>query len=310
MELQNKQEHIECRYCATERNALLRQWCFAAGGGTLPNDLNRKNGILLYVQAGAVEIDDGNSRKETVSAQRLFFLPQNCIFSAKALTDIVLWTCVTPLNIPMCNRYEFVDLQNDMREKSESQSAESTQIDANLRVRDFFSNLQETFADGLNCIHYHEMKREELFLLLRAYYTKEELFRLYRPMIETDYDFRRFVLRHYKEVEDVDEFASLANMSVRSFQRRFKAEFSCSAKDWMLERRAETILGELHSTEKDLATIAFEHGFSSMSYFSSFCKHHFGSSPSEIRKMRETTSGQLRPCTSPPPQSRRRHSKK
>lgn len=94
------------------------------------------------------------------------------------------------------------------------------------------------------------------------------------------------------------DFASLANMTVRSFQRRFKAEFSCTAQEWLIARRAENILNELRSTNKDLTTIAMQYGFSAMSYFTTFCKRHFGMPPSAIRSMRDTKHG-AKPVSGP-----------
>ena len=94
------------------------------------------------------------------------------------------------------------------------------------------------------------------------------------------------MFRHHKEVADVSEFAKLANMTVRSFQRHFKQEFSCSAREWMSERRAERILRELRTTDKELFEIATEFGFTAMSYFTAFCKKHLGMPPSELRGLR------------------------
>lgn len=119
-------------------------------------------------------------------------------------------------------------------------------------------------------------------------------------MTNGESDFRRFVLCHYAKVTDVDEFAALANMSVRNFQRRFKAEFSCSAREWMLDRRAKSILEELRTTDKDLGTIAMEHGFSTASYFSSFCKNRLGISPSELRRLNGAADRQSVPVRGTP----------
>ena len=129
-------------------------------------------------------------------------------------------------------------------------------------------------------------------MLLRAYCSKQELYDLFFPLVGQNSDFRNFVFQYYKEVTDVSEFASLANMTVRSFQRWFKAEFSCSAREWLLERRAESILFELRTTEKDLFTIATENGFSTMSYFTTFCKKHLGMTPSELRGQRRPSQTQ------------------
>lgn len=176
------------------------------------------------------------------------------------------------------------------------------QISENEHIKSFFADLSKNLEAGLNCTHYHEIKRHELFILLRAYYEKEELYSLFLPLMSCNSDFRNFVFQYHKEISDVSEFASLANMTVRSFQRRFKSEFSCSAQEWLSARRAENILRELRTTTKDLSTIAREYGFSAMSYFTTFCKQHLGMTPSALRGLnntRVTTDSQLN--STPPP---------
>ena len=179
--------------------------------------------------------------------------------------------------------------------KADGCSDDFATITADSHVVNFFTTIEDTMADGLLCICYQRLKRQELLLLLRAYCTKEELHKLLLPLTSDESDFRGFVIKHYKEVATVKEFASLANMSLRSFERHFKDEFSCPAHEWMTRRCAESILEELRTTNKDLSTISIENGFSSLSYFSSFCKAHLGSSPSELQKMYSAVNRQTMP---------------
>ena len=102
--------------------------------------------------------------------------------------------------------------------------------------------------------------------MLRAYHSKEELYALFSGVLRRDNRFKQFVLQNYLKVADVNEFASLANMSVRSFQRKFKAEFGSSLRDWLLARKAERVLHELRTTDRSLIDIAMDFGFSAMSY--------------------------------------------
>lgn len=97
------------------------------------------------------------------------------------------------------------------------------------------------------------------------------------------HNFKNFVYEYYKEVCNVQDFAALANMNVRSFQRKFKEEFKVSAHDWLKERRAERILHDLRNTNKSFAEIAEDYGFSASSYFITFCKRYFGQTPKQLR---------------------------
>lgn len=147
-------------------------------------------------------------------------------------------------------------------------------------------SLSEYLDDGLNCAHFHKVKQEELCILLRCYYSPEELYMLLKFVIGNDDRFRDFVLRYYKDVNDVSAFAALAHMSVRNFQRRFKAEFKRPVLEWLNERRAEGILREICDTDTSISEIAWNHGFTTQSYFTTFCKHYFGKTPLDLRRQK------------------------
>lgn len=137
---------------------------------------------------------------------------------------------------------------------------------------------------GLNCVHYHRVKQEELCILLRAYHGPAALYTLLKSVLGKNDSFKDFVYQHYKEVSDVGDFAALANMSVRTFQRRFKSEFKRPVHEWLNERRAERILHELRNTDKSLTEIGTSCGFGSASYFTTFCKQYLGMKPSDLRR--------------------------
>lgn len=150
----------------------------------------------------------------------------------------------------------------------------------------FYSGLAHNLERGINCIHYHRLKQEELCILLRGYYSSEDLYSLLGPIVGTSDNFKDLVLRNYRTIHDIKAFASIANMSVRNFQRRFKAEFNLSAREWLNERRAELILRDIRSSDKKIVEIAVNYGFATPSHFTVFCKQHYGMTPSQLRKMK------------------------
>lgn len=133
------------------------------------------------------------------------------------------------------------------------------------------------------CHHFHDAKQQELFILLRVFYTLEELYNLLRSVVGREIGFKDFVLQHYADISSVKSFAVQAKMSLSSFQRKFKQEFGRPASQWLIERRAEHLLRKLRNTDKPLSTIAQEMDFSSLNYLCVFCKQHFGMKPSEVR---------------------------
>ena len=57
--------------------------------------------------------------------------------------------------------------------------------------------------DGLNCIHYHKVKQEELCILLRGYHAPEELYALLHYVVGYNDNFKDFIFQHYRDVCDV-----------------------------------------------------------------------------------------------------------
>ena len=73
-----------------------------------------------------------------------------------------------------------------------------------------------------------------------------------KSVIGSSDNFKDFVLENYQHVNDVSDFALLAHMSVRNFQRKFKEEFKWPVREWLNERRAERILRDIRNTDKAL----------------------------------------------------------
>ncbi len=278
-------EHLNCSEYANDKTSLFRISSLSAGESFPP--INENQGVLLYLLSGKIDVILGSSDVSIIAEPKLLFIPKNYMFYGRVVDACEYVTCIAPIGIPLCNRYDFINLRQEEKYSQMPYNENRVGVLApNDRVTVYFSELVRSLKDGLNCIHYHELKRKELFILLRAYYLNEELYDFFYPLIGMDESFRDFIHHNYKRICSVSEFASLANMSVRNFQRKFKAEFSCSAREWLQSHRINAIRYELHSTQKDLNTIAFENGFSTVAYFSSFCKQYLGDTPSNLRANR------------------------
>lgn len=116
MLLKDKTYHTECRYYASDQTALFRQYRLSASE-TLGN-LNQNKGYLLYLAEGSIEISLGRFSSCAVPAGRMLYLPQNISFHSRAISDCHIFTCVVPNQIPLCNRYDLLDLQRDVATRS------------------------------------------------------------------------------------------------------------------------------------------------------------------------------------------------
>lgn len=72
---------------------------------------------------------------------------------------------------------------------------------------------------------------------------------------------------------DVKEFAVQANMSLSTFNRRFKETFNDTAKNWLLLRKQEFVKHDITLSNLTFNEIAEKYSFSSTSYLVTFCKN-------------------------------------
>lgn len=151
-------------------------------------------------------------------------------------------------------------------------------------IRIFIENLLY-FIDRKNVMaEYFELKIRELYHLIRSYYTTEEITTFFYPLYSKNASFAMFILKNYRYVKTVTEFAKLYNCSLSSFDKNFRRAFGISSYKWMMQKRIDLIYHELCSTQKPLKQVAEDTGFSSQPQFTDFCKKHLGASPGQIRK--------------------------
>ena len=104
-------------------------------------------------------------------------------------------------------------------------------------------------------------------------------------LLSKDARFHEFVLRHYRKVKTVREFAELCNSSVSNFEKRFNKAFGMPPHKWMQQKRVNQLYHEISATDKPLSQIAKEQRFLSLSQFNDFCKKHFGYPPGKMRRL-------------------------
>ena len=148
----------------------------------------------------------------------------------------------------------------------------------------FLELLIYSLKNGMSCAHFHEIKHKEVFFYLRGFYTKEEIATLFYPIITESFNpnFKEFVYQNAQKVSSLAELIELSNMTTRTFQRRFKAEFKESAQKWMLKQLCQRIVYELTQPNVTVKDVISKFGFSSPGNFNRFCKMNFHCSPSEL----------------------------
>lgn len=134
----------------------------------------------------------------------------------------------------------------------------------------------------MGCGHFHSLLQQELFFLLRGFYTKKELALLFYPILGTELSFKDFIIENYSKVNNVNELISLSNMGKCNFYSKFKQVFGVTAKQWLMKQRDQHILNKVMTSETTIGELMEEFNFESQAHFTNYCKQHFDCTPREL----------------------------
>lgn len=246
----------------------------------VPQEINVDSSVLIFLLSGEVLVTCNNFQDKLHKEGEIALLPRNSCCYVKIIRECTIISCAFIPNINFCNRFSLHQLVDFIPKKF---TYEFTILPMRERISQFLALLRNCLEDGLECVHFHELKEQELFLLLRAYYSKEELATFFYPLIGKDVDFKEFILSNYLSITDLNDFAQRANMSIDTFKRRFKEVYGESAHKWITQRKAEQIYRDIILTQNTLTEIATKYRMSSQAYLTTFCKQHFGKTPQELR---------------------------
>ncbi|MES2438611.1 MAG: AraC family transcriptional regulator [Verrucomicrobiota bacterium] len=88
---------------------------------------------------------------------------------------------------------------------------------------------------------------------------------------------------HFREKLDVPALAKMAHMSVRQFERKFRATFQMTPQEYMIRMRVIEACDLLVRTNQPVTTVALEAGFYDHSDFARQFRRHMGQTASQYR---------------------------
>ena len=93
-----------------------------------------------------------------------------------------------------------------------------------------------------------------------------------------------YIKQHFRAAISIEKLSKLANIPVRQFQRKFKAYFNISAREYIIRHRIYCACEALRSSAKDISEISDDVGFYHQSSFTSQFKKYTGLTPLKYRK--------------------------
>lgn len=280
MKIRYAHEHMACQHFVTPENAHFIVRRFKKGEYMRHNPAKC---VIVFLMKGKLSLMGDNCRHYVTENTPVMWLTyRDCEICAQAEEDGWLVVCRLTSQMNLCNRFTLQNLAEDIDFKSIVPSFYTLPV--HPRIIRFLSLLTACLDEGIGCMHYYQLKHEELMIYLRVYYTKEELANLFYPLLGGNTSFKEFVLDHYRQVRDIKELAQMANLSISTFNRRFRESFHISPQKWLINRRSENILRDIFLKDLSFAEIADKYGLSSTAYLNTFCKKHYGKTPNTLRE--------------------------
>lgn len=236
-----------------------------------------KSNYLVFVCKGEVMVHCNRFLNRKIVAGHIFLLPKTaqvtCRFAASS--QILLMGFDTLHSV-----YDRQMLKSFQAFKNKV-SYEFAPLPLKSALRSFAELLIVYLQKGLTVEYLFEIKEKELFILLRGYYSRDELVALLYPIIGVS-DFKNFILSNYMEVNNVTELVELSGMGRTAFDSRFREEFGMSARQWMLKQIADQVGFRAMDPSVSIKDIMLEFKFNSPTHFNWFCRQQYGCTPGEL----------------------------
>ncbi|MCD7936560.1 MAG: AraC family transcriptional regulator [Tannerellaceae bacterium] len=276
MKLFYVEEHLACKHYVSDFYIGFNH--VHGKAGDVMDLVENNSNYLIFLLEGEMEFSSNVYNNLQVGGGQILFASQDSKCRGKALTDVNYLILSFDNQFTLCDQLALESLL----------PFASTEPTHTLEIRPPMQMVLDSIIfflkHKIQCRHLHSIKQKEIFLIFRTFYTKPEMASFLSPILNRDLDFKAFILKHYQEVKTVEELADLCHVSVRSFNRKFNEYFNDSPYSWILKQRSKHVKTRLADGKTTFADIIKEFGFSSPAHFTTYCKKHFGCSPSKLRR--------------------------
>ena len=231
---------------------------------------------LLFVLSGNLYFSTAGIENQPVDGGHMFLVLAGDNFYMRAITEVTLLRCAPPLETLYKRMADIV---------SDSPSRERKRIPVlplqALLLRELHT-IQEMMRAGILSPYVQRLKTELVLSVLRELYAKGELAAFFTQAFTGDHEFKAQVLKVYSNADSVKELAYKMNISISTLKRKFQSAFGMSVKQWLIQKRKERLLHDITQTKMSIAELAEKYKLTG-NYLSTFCREHFGKSPTELR---------------------------
>lgn len=278
MKILYPQEHFSCYNYAKGQDAVL-EIIRKKAGEIIERDL--ANTELVFLIEGHLVLSYAKHIDLDIPQGKILLFPPGCHATVRFLEDTYVIICRVHGVVQLCDCLPLEKLHREFEGKF---AEDFYMLNINERIYEYIDHFVKCAEDGLLCAYYLTTKMKELFFLLRAYYSKEDLAAFFTPLMSKDSQFMNLMYKNYRNVKRVQELADIAMYSPSGFKKQFTKIFGTSASEWLSNQKAALIFQDLNNSELSIKELADKYDFSSVSSFSNFCMNKFGRPPGKMKK--------------------------
>lgn len=287
MEIIDRHGHEQCHHFDRPDKPVIELVRIAKGG---KGDLHVRNNEVVFFMEGRIRFIFSDFPNFEGMKGQILFLPAGgrCSFEALQSSVVMVFRILDP--ICLCDNFSLEKLYADKRRNKDQHKPNTRSfsiLQINARIWHLLDGINDSLSDGVRCGRYFDLKVREFFLLLRLYYSREDIYDFLYLILSGDTAFSEYVRLYWHRFRNVEEIAESMHLTPRSFSMKFKAVFGQTPYKWMKQGRADIIRQQLIGTKKPVKQVAIENGFGNMAQFTKFCKKEIGYTPTEIRNIKQ-----------------------
>lgn len=279
MEISNLKEHQGCPCYGMGENLLVELLELSRGSKF---ETSIPHNSIVFMLKGKIRYALNGYPPLDISRGSFVFMPSNRQLHYTARQNSLMLIVKLTESLRLCSSFGIEQLYNKMKSKEAPRAILPLAI--NARLRHFANGLRDTYRDGIMCRYLFEAKIKELLILLWGYYSDEQLYGFFLPVLSPDTEFSEFVRKNHLIYKTVNDMAAAMNFSTAQFTRKFNSIFLQNPGEWMQLEKAKAIHDDICNLNKTLKEIARDHGFAAPTHLNRFCKRTFNMTPGEIRK--------------------------
>ncbi|MDL2257336.1 helix-turn-helix transcriptional regulator [Bacteroidales bacterium OttesenSCG-928-I14] len=241
---------------------------------------------IVFFMEGRIKLVFNNSPEQEVTKGQFLFLPSGGKYSFQVMANTMIIVFRINKQIRLCDTFDIEQLYYLNEEEGVHKQQTNNKLnflEINPRLWHYLDGINDYFNDGVRCRSLYNIKLQELFFILRLYYSKEELYYFFSLILSEDTAFSEYIRSHWHQFHTVQALAESLHMTHKQFCSKFVSVFGKRPLQWIAEEKAHNIHKEIISTKKQFKQIAAENGFSHETIFTRFCKRNLGATPSELR---------------------------